>query len=129
MRQQSLTLCITAWLLVIFYIAGTSSLQILRAFAHDHEHVVIHSAEAEKDPCHRLIYHNDLAQSCDHDSHVTASDTCDMCDLVYHGDHALLNTILFQTTRLKPEFFSHYKVNLDSYWAVISSSRAPPVLI
>ena len=129
MRQQSRVLRMTAWLLVVFYIAGTSSLQIVRAFAHDHEHTVVHSAEAEKDPCHRFIYHHDLTQSCDHDSHWVASDACDMCDLAYHGDQALLNIMMFQTTRLKPEFFSHYKVNLDSYWAVISSSRAPPAFI
>jgi hypothetical protein len=129
MRQQKRTLRMTAWLLVVFYIAGTSSLQLLGAFTHDHEHGVIHSAEAEKDPCHRFIYHSDLSQSCDHDSHLTASDTCEMCDSVYHGDQALLNIISFQTTRVKPEFFSHYKVNLDSYWAVIASSRAPPALI
>ncbi len=128
-RQQSNTLRITAWVLLVFYIAGTSSLQIARAFVHSHEHTVVHSAEAEKDPCHRFIYHNDVAQSCDHDSHLVASDTCDMCDLAYHGDQALLNIMNFQIVRLKPEFFSHYKVNLDSYWAVISSSRAPPALI
>lgn len=128
-KRQSSILQMLALLLLVFYIAGTSSLQILHVFAHDHEQAVIHSPEQEKDPCHRLIYHHDDAQSCDHDSHLVASDTCDMCDLAYHGDQALLNTITFRTASLKQEFFSHHKVNLDSYWAVISSSRAPPVLI
>ena len=128
-KQHSSILRMLTLLLLVFYIVGTSSLQILHVFTHDHEQAVIHSPEQEKDPCHRLIYHHDATQSCDHDSHVGASDTCDMCDLAYHGDEALLNSITFRTACLKQEFFSHHKVNLDSYWAVISSSRAPPTLI
>lgn len=127
-RKQSGMLRVAALVLLVFYITGTSSLQILRVFIHDHEHVV-HTAETEKDPCHRYIFHNDVAQNCGHDSHLIASDTCDMCDLVYHGDQTLLNILVFSIARFKPEFFSHYKINLDSYWAVITSSRAPPVLI
>ncbi len=127
-RQDSIWQMLTL-LLLVFYIAVTSSLQILHVFAHDHEQAVTHSPEQEKDPCHRLLYHHDDAQSCDHDSHLVASDTCDMCDLAYHGDQALLNTFILRTARLKQEYFSHHKVNLDSYWAVISSSRAPPALI
>lgn len=128
-KRQGVILQILALLLLVFYIAGTSSLQILHVFTHDHEQAVTHSPEQEKDPCHRWIYHHDAAQSCDHDSHLVASDTGDMCDLVYHGDQALLNTFILRISSLKQEFFCQHKVNLDSYWAVISSSRAPPALI
>jgi hypothetical protein len=62
--------------------------------------------------------------------HLVASNSCDMCDLIYHHhDQSLSNAMVFQNIRFKTEFFSHHKVNLDSYWAVISSSRAPPALI
>lgn len=116
-------------LFLVLYLAGTSQLEFVHSFAHDHEESVSHSDEQEKNPCHRLIYHNDKKESCDHRSHVMASDKCQMCDAIYHGDQNLLSDIAFPVPDLYEEQFALYKINLDSYWAVISSSRAPPTHI
>jgi hypothetical protein len=116
-------------LLLVLYVCGTSHLELLHSFVHKHEVGVAHSDEQEKDPCHRLIYHNDTEQGCGHDSHLVVSDKCEMCDLVYHGDHAFLSNIEFEPENFPNKFFSLFKENLDSYWAVISSSRAPPTFI
>jgi len=113
-------------MLLVFYIAGTSDVELLHSLIHTHDVAATHSDEQEKDPCHRLIYHNDTEQGCSHDSHLIVSDKCEMCDLVYHGDHTMLVNPTFFTEEFSSELFDFYKISLDSYWAVISSSRAPP---
>ena len=115
-------------LLIVFYLAGATCLELAHAFVHDHAAAVTHSEAQEKDPCHRLIYHNDGAQGCDHDSHLIVSEKCQMCDLVCHSDQYLLTDINFSIPGFSQGQFSAYKRSLDSYWAVISSSRAPPAL-
>lgn len=47
---------------------------------HVHEHC---SDEAEKDPCHRFIVHNDHQAKCSHDGHfINTEHQCDLCDAV-----------------------------------------------
>lgn len=115
-------------LLVILYVVGTSQLEFIHSFAHDHEALVSHTPEQEKDPCHRLIYHDDVEQGCHHHSHLIVSDKCQICDHVYHGDQNLSTNVSFSTLEFSQVQFCIYKQELDSYWAVISSSRAPPVI-
>ena len=115
-------------LLLILYVVGTNQWEVIHSFAHDHDTLVSHYDEQEKDPCHRLIYHNDEGQGCHHESHLAISDKCEMCDLAYHGDQSILSNVSFSTGEFFSKQFNFYKSNLDSYWAVISSSRAPPVL-
>lgn len=116
-------------LLLVLYIAGPSHLELLHSFVHDDDVAVTHSEEKEKDPCHRLVYHNDTAQGCVHDSHLIVSDKCQMCDLAHHGDQTALSNMGFVPGESPAQHFDFYKLNLDSYWAVISSSRAPPALV
>jgi hypothetical protein len=115
-------------LLLLLYVAGTSHLEYLHLLVHSHDVAISHSDEKEKDPCHRLIYHDDTAQGCSHDSHLVVSDKCQTCDVVYHGDQNLLFTVELSAGVFTSGHFILYKLNLDSYYAVISSSRAPPAL-
>lgn len=120
------------WLILLLlsvYIAGTSQLELLHLFVHSNDFVVAHSDEQEKDPCHRLLYHNDIEQGCDNHAHLTVSDKCQMCDLVNHGDQNLLSVITFPDADFPQDHFVFHKSDLDCYWAVISSSRAPPALV
>lgn len=117
-----------ALLLLVLYVAVSLKPEIIHSYAHDHMALVSHSDEQETDPCHRLIYHSDFDQDCNHDSHLVVADKCQMCDLVYHGDKTLLSNISFAAREFGSEHFDFYKLSLDSYWAVISSSRAPPTL-
>ena len=114
---------------LVLYTAGTSHLEYLHSMFHGHDVAVTHSDAQEKDPCHRLLYHNDTMQGCDHSSHLIVSDKCEMCDLVYHGDQTMLSDLTLSNGEFSSEHFDLYKSNLGSYWAVISSSRAPPALI
>lgn len=134
---QRLTLGKSKWcttvlgplLLLALYIVGTSQLGFLYAIGHNHDVQISHSYKEEKDPCHRHIYHNDVAAGCDHDVHLTVTDKCDLCDFAVHADKTLLSPAIYLTLKFDQNFVSLYKSNLDSYWAVLSSSRAPPTRI
>jgi hypothetical protein len=122
--NQMLTL-----LLLVFFVTGSFPVELIHSFAHDHQTIVSHSDDQEKDPCHRLLFHNDAKEGCDHNSHLIVSDNCQMCDLAYHGDQTNLSNVAFAPAEFASEQFHFYKISLESYWAVISSSRAPPSLI
>ncbi|MFK8101756.1 MAG: hypothetical protein AB8G15_04510 [Saprospiraceae bacterium] len=50
-------------------------------FSHAHQAHETCSAEAEKDPCHKKIYHHDNQAGCHHDSHIhSPTHNCDFCD-------------------------------------------------
>ena len=126
-RRHATAILSVLWLII--YIGGILQVRILHSLVHDHEEVVSHSDDEEKDPCHRLIYHHELKACVDHDAHLTISIKCQMCDLAFHGDQTLLSKVIVAATKFEQPYFISYKLDLDSYCAVISSSRAPPILI
>jgi hypothetical protein len=128
-KSKRRTTVLGTFLLLILYLAGTSQLGFLYAFGHDHHVQISHSYKDEKDPCHRLIYHNDAEAGCDHEVHLTVSDKCYLCDFAIHPDKTLLTSALHLTLKFDQNVVGFYKSNLDSYWAVLSSSRAPPTII
>ena len=115
-----------AFLFVILYIAGTSHVELLHSYFHEHGILVTHSEEQEKDLCHRLIYHKDV-QSC-HDSHVSVMDKCQACDQASHPDQTTVTDVYHGTRQFVNSYFEFYKLSIDSYWCVLSSSRAPPAI-
>lgn len=117
------------FLLLILFIAGTSHTGLLYAFGHDHHVEISHSYTDEKDPCHRQIYHNDVKAGCDHDVHLTVADKCDLCDFAVHVDKTLWTTVIQLNLKFDQNVVSFYKNKLDNYWAILSSSRAPPTII
>ncbi len=49
---------------------------------HHHQHEVC-TEEAEKDPCHKRIFHHDLAEGCKHKTHMFAFEqACNLCDAI-----------------------------------------------
>ena len=128
-KSESHTTVLGIFLLLILFIVGTSHAGLLYAFGHDRHVQVSHSYNEERDPCHRKIYHNDVNAGCDHDVHLTVVDKCDLCKFAVHVDKALLTSVNQLTLKLDQNTVSFYKRNLDSYWAVLSSSRAPPTII
>jgi hypothetical protein len=122
-------LVILGMLLIVLYMGATWQVQVFHGFFHDHEEVVSHSEEQEKDPCHRQIYHHEPAACASHDAHLIASDKCQICDLAFHTDQTLLSKAVVAAARFEATYFAHCKISLGSYWAVISSSRAPPIAI
>ena len=127
-RSKWRTAVFGPFLLLMLYLAGASQVGFLYAFGHDHAVTISHSYEEEKDPCHRLIYHNDAEAGCGHDVHVTVSDKCYLCDFAIHTDKTLLMPSAHLPLTFDQNSISFYKTDLDSYWAVLSSSRAPPAI-
>lgn len=121
---------VSCLLLLLLYFVGSSNVKILHSFIHVHDISTTHSDQEELDPCHRLIYHHDVEQGCGHDSHLIPNEKCAMCDSVFLGAQVSLKTIHADLEiSFHEEHHSLYKFDIDSYWAVISSSRAPPVSI
>jgi hypothetical protein len=116
-------------LLLLMYITGTSQLELVHSLAHDHVSLISHSQEQEEDPCHRLIYHNDVENGCGHDSHLIVTDKCHMCDLTLHCVQSLISSVTIDPPAVGDAEFVIYNADEASYRAIISSSRAPPVLI
>ncbi|MBT1690478.1 hypothetical protein [Dawidia soli] len=112
-------------LMLPLYLAGAGSREVLHAWIHTHEAVVDHSAAQEQDPCHRMLFHGE-ATACEHDAHLVDSDDCPLCDIACHVDQVMTPEAVFLCAPYGPGCFSCYKQRLDSYWAVLSSSRAPP---
>lgn len=136
MRQRSMTKTIRSGVgkiltacFVMLYVGGTSHLEWIHSLTHQHDVIVSHSNDQENDPCHRSIYHGDIEHGCHHDSHLGASDKCQMCDMVCHADQIFV----VHADLLKGEFartyFAFFKQSIDSYSAVILSSRAPPARV
>lgn len=112
--------------LLVLYLAGTSQFETLHAFVHGHDQVEAHTAEEEADPCHRLIYHDDVAKGCGHASHLIASDRCEMCDLVCHSDQCLVDDIFLRESQPSETYLNSYEQNPNTCWCAAASSRAPP---
>lgn len=52
-------------------------------FHHEHHHQEVCSAEAEKNPCHKKIFHHNVAEGCKHATHVYALENpCELCDAI-----------------------------------------------
>lgn len=113
---------------LIVYLLGTTHLDVFHTSFHHEEELVLHTTVEESDPCHRMVYHQDKANGCRHDSHLTARDECNLCDFIPHGDQTLFSTSPSSTRATALFDFNFYKSDLDSHLAVISASRAPPVL-
>ena len=128
-RSKPRTAVLGAFLLLLLYLIVTSQTGLLHAFGHNHNVHITHTFIDENDPCHRLIYHNDVAAGCDLDIHLSLSDKCDLCDFAIDPEKILLTPAIYLTITFDSNFVSFYKSNLDSYWAVLSSSRAPPLAI
>lgn len=113
-----------SFLVIFLYIVSTALPGVLHVLVHDH--AVSHTMAHENDPCHRMLYHGEAA-ACDHDAHLIDSDECPLCDVVCHTDQIPVPNAIVSPAVYTQHYFSCYKQRLDSYWAVLSSSRAPPV--
>jgi len=71
-------------LLLGSYLSAFVINELHHVFAHDHQHTHEScSEEAEKDPCHRFVFHNDVKVDCGHDGHFhETAHECDLCDVL-----------------------------------------------
>lgn len=113
------------FVILSLYIAGTSGVSRLHQFFHEHE-TVSHSAEQEEDPCHRALYHQDADHGCQHNTHVTASEKCDVCDLILHVEYIYPATTIYPATKISRSDFFYFIADFYSAEHFGFPARAPP---
>lgn len=80
-----------ALFLLLTYLIGNNQFAAFHKLLHKNEgRLVTHSAEQEKDRCHRTIYHYEK-NKCEHRSHLTAIEKCNVCHLVFHTDQVTIS--------------------------------------
>lgn len=124
MRTRGFFIC----LLLALYLCGTSGFEILHHIIHLHEHAVEHTEQAEEDPCHRALYHQDKENGCEHRSHIVVADKCDLCDVIAPVDALSLSLFSFTSDFLFPEknTFGRYIIHTGANLHL--PSRAPPAV-
>lgn len=113
------------FVMLSLYIAGTSGVSRLHQFFHEHE-VVSHSAEQEEDPCHRALYHHDADHGCQHHAHVTASEKCDVCDLILHVECIYPATAIYSASKVSGIEFCYVIDDFHTAEHFGFPARAPP---
>ena len=76
-------------LLLLVYVIGTIGIDVFHHSFHDHSVTGVHSADHEKDPCHRLLAHGDAKNGCRHKAHITRVDKCKYSHVVFQAPHLL----------------------------------------
>lgn len=113
-------------LLLSVYCLANLQVEVFHNLFHAHENTSIHSSEAEKDLCHRAIYHNEKDQGCKHTFHFTKAEKCDLCPLMVHNEY--LSIPEFESCHLTsaPELSARSVVSKLLIQHAPLSSRAPP---
>lgn len=112
-------------LLLLIYSAGSIELQSIHYLLHDH--AAVHSSEAEKDPCHRAIYHHEK-DGCHHASHVSQSKKCPLCQFSFHADQWVSAEGSAQPVHFTKASKKNIALSLIASSPAQQSSRAPPAL-
>ena len=121
-------LAVVALLTVYVGVILVDGLHVFFDHHHDaHQHC---SIELETSPCHQKVYHNNIAQGCDHQTHLISEDQdCELCDALfadfYHPKKDLEKTDVFSVPSYTPSF-NGVKINPFFYPSI--SPRGPPAL-
>ena len=73
-------------LLLISYTVENTRIEGIHQLFHSHDDSVAHSAQQEKKPCHRSIYHYENRDGCEHKSHLITDTKCNLCHLLLHNN-------------------------------------------
>jgi hypothetical protein len=112
-------------LLILIYLVGAFQSNSIHEFVH-HESIELHSEQNEQDECHQVIYHHGK-ETCGHKIHISASDKCSLCHLVFHSEQLLPDDrySIGKDPVCQPGT-DHYSFS-NSFYAGLLSARAPPV--
>ncbi|HEX9651087.1 MAG TPA: hypothetical protein VGA21_11030 [Cyclobacteriaceae bacterium] len=114
-------------LLLFLYTLGNTEFETLHLVIHPDDSLA-HTANQEKDSCHRAIYHNEPEEGCSHKSHVLLKVKCGLCDQVCHSDQ--VHFTIIQSAPLEFAELSQ-KYNQSFFLTSVQANlipRAPPAL-
>lgn len=111
--------------LIAVYLADAFQNSTVHEFVHG-ESIELHSEKNEQDACHQAIYHHSN-EECGHKLHISSSDKCSMCHLVFHSEQVLPVNGFKLAERgcdlVRPSF---YTLVIDAETSNLSA-RAPPI--
>jgi len=114
------------------YLSAFLFSELHSVLSHDHSHTHEScSVEAEKDPCHRLIFHNDFQGECEHEGgHFhSPKHECELCDaLIAQFDFPKITTTDIEIFKSEsPDITFEEKIIIHfSYPSILL--RGPPVM-
>ncbi|MDX1406697.1 MAG: hypothetical protein R3330_01155 [Saprospiraceae bacterium] len=72
-----------AFCLLGIYLSAVVVTEVHVTHEHTHAPNEVCSDQAERNPCHRAIYHHDTKRGCQHPGHLSeARQDCDLCDAI-----------------------------------------------
>jgi hypothetical protein len=124
-RYRSAWSAVVSFALVVVYIAGAVQNSTVHEIIHA-EAVELHSDLNERDACHQAVYHHSN-EDCGHKLHISSSDKCSMCHLVFYSEQVIPGNIPALIKEAgEPELPSYYSFvrGIDTSGL---SARAPPI--
>ena len=112
------------WLLVGLY--ATIYVGWDMVHAHVHQETVSHSAQIEKDSCHRSIFHGEQDA---HSSHITSLKTCASCHVISQPP------VFTDVLSLSFDFLvfsdgsTEFSFSVEQQVSFLTSPRAPPAVV
>lgn len=95
--------------------------------AHVHQDAqTAHSAQIEKDPCHRSIFHGETDA---HKNHVSENKTCASCHVVSQLPFVTNAVVLSPEYHEKVYILSRYSSFIEESSSSLLPSRAPPAIV
>lgn len=120
---------LAAWLLLLLYLVGMVAGPLTHQTDHGHEHVALHTPEHEEDPCHRAVYHQDVAEGCAHDTHLNPEeDSCVLCHFIVSNNYFSPFATSVDALALSDSTVLLYLAPLLTRSSKSENNRGPPVL-
>jgi hypothetical protein len=114
--------------LLFLYLIGSSNLESLHSFIHEHEVTFLTKKhETDNNHCEIRLHYQNLAGGCDHDIHFIKEDKCSLCDIQFSNSQiAEFNIITLQDTFCDVFSSNSYEHNIEGI-DFQYLGRAPPV--
>jgi hypothetical protein len=113
------------WVILLLYVAGTVQIDNLHQLLHHHT-VELHSEQAEKDPCHRSVFHHEQNKGCEHKTHVTQTKECFVQQLLGHTFHITIPQQDFFITSNVADYQLCFFTSVEETIGALRAARAPP---
>ena len=114
--------------LLIGYTIGNIEIDGFHELFHAQNNIVDHSIQQENDSCHRTIYHQARKNGCEHKAHLTKTEKCSLCHLLFHADQLAFSDSSCEFIQsgfiCTKEFISVQLAGIDNNLP----SRAPPFI-
>ena len=97
-------------------------------FDHHHDAHQHCSTELEASPCHQKVYHNNLTQGCDHQTHLIAQESeCELCDALFADFYTPKKDLEKIDIFSVPTYTSFFNgIKIISFFYPSISLRGPP---